>query len=145
MTNEVEHPGPARTVQEPSAVSQPFWDATRHRELIVQWCGRCEHAIYYPRVLCPGCGSTELGWRTCTGLGTVYANATHGGAGSAGGGGTTASYCVALIDVDEGFRMLSNVVGSDPDDVRVGQRVEVCWEPLPDGRALALFRPLRTC
>ena len=128
--------GIERDVPEPSEVSRPFWDATRRGELAVQWCSACAAGIFYPRILCPRCGSPELSWRTADGFGTVYAHATHYLPGS------PVRYCVALIDLDEGVRMLSNVVGLDPDAVRVGHRVQVAWEPLPDGRALPVFRPL---
>jgi uncharacterized OB-fold protein len=126
--------GIERNVPEPSEVSRPFWDATRRGELVVQWCSACAAGIFYPRILCPRCGSLELSWRTADGFGTVYSHATHYVPGS------QVRYCVALIDLDEGVRMVSNVIGLDPDEVAVGQRVQVAWEPLPDGRALPVFR-----
>ncbi len=123
-----------RHVPEPTPESQPFWDATRSGRLLLQWCVRCDRGIYYPRILCPGCGSAELEWRQSAGAGSVYAHATHES-------GSGERYCVALVDLAEGVRLLTNVVGVDPDDVAVGQLVELVWEPLADGRALALFRP----
>jgi uncharacterized OB-fold protein len=53
-----------------------------------------------------------------------------------------APYVVALIDLDEGVRLLSNVVGCPPERVAVGDRVRVTWEPLSDGRGLPLFQPV---
>ena len=50
-------------------------------------------------------------------------------------------YCIALVDLEEGVRMMTNVVGCPPDDVHSGMAVTVTWEPLSDGRQLALFRP----
>jgi uncharacterized OB-fold protein len=79
-------------------------------------------AVFYPRVAVPGTGSTDLEWRVSKGLGTVYA--------------TTVVYYknepplnVALIDVDEGFRMMSRVEGMDPMQVRIGMRVKVKMAP----------------
>jgi uncharacterized OB-fold protein len=51
-------------------------------------------------------------------------------------------YAVALVETDEGARMMTNIVDCDPNDVAVGDEVEVTWEALPDGRHLPLFRPV---
>jgi uncharacterized OB-fold protein len=132
-----------RDVPEPTEVSQPFWEATRRRVLVLQWCTECDCGIYYPRLLCPGCGSAALQWRESAGRGTVYAQATHYPAASVSGDEPfDGRYSVVLVDLDDGVRMLSNVVGIEPDEVYVGQRLRLSWEPLADGRALPLFAPL---
>ena len=81
-----------------------------------QRCADCSAAIFYPRVLCPDCGSEALEWRESTGRGTVYA--------------TTAIHSrnreprnVVLIDLDEGFRMMSRVDGVPAEEVEIGTRV----------------------
>jgi uncharacterized protein len=81
-----------------------------------QRCRDCTSAVFYPRVLCPACGSTSLQWRTSGGRGVVYA--------------TTAvyrrddePYNVALVDLEEGFRMMSRVEGVPAEEVGVGLRV----------------------
>jgi uncharacterized OB-fold protein len=81
-----------------------------------QRCGACSAAVFYPRVLCPVCGGDALEWRESAGSGTVYA--------------TTAVYSrdrdprsVVLVDLDEGFRMMSRVEGVRAEDVEVGTRV----------------------
>jgi uncharacterized OB-fold protein len=72
--------------------------------------------VFYPRVLCPFTGSSKLEWRLSKGLGTVYATTVvHPAEG--------ASYNVALIDCDEGFRLMSRVEDIDPMHVQIGQRV----------------------
>jgi uncharacterized OB-fold protein len=123
----------APTVPAPTEITQPYWDATREQRLLLQWCPACDHGIYYPRIACPDCGSRELEWRVSAGRGEVYAASTHFGADE--------PYVVALITLDEGVRVLSNVVNTDPDAVKVGQRVQVAWLPLEDGRALPQFEP----
>ena len=97
----------------------------RHLEngkLGYQRCADCSAAVFYPRVLCPACGSGALEWRESAGRGTVYA--------------TTALHSrnrdprnVALVDLDEGFRMMSRVEGVPAENVEVGTRVrfEVRW------------------
>ena len=141
---------PARSRMEPpiGAESGPFWEATRTGTLLLQWCTACEKAIFYPRSFCPGCGGSESGpdpvleWRTASGRATVYAaGVEHNPAatGSTFSGGEP--YAVALVELEEGVRMLTNVIGCPPDQVKVGLAVTVTWEPLSDGRQLPLFTP----
>jgi uncharacterized protein len=91
----------------------------RHLEngkLGYQRCADCSAAVFYPRVLCPVCGSGALEWRESAGRGTIYA--------------TTAVHSrnhdprnVVLVDLDEGFRMMSRVEGVPAEEVEVGTRV----------------------
>ncbi len=122
----------------------PFWDSTRQGRLLLQWCTGCERAVFYPRAFCPHCsaGDGGLEWRQASGRGTVYATGVEHRpevVGAAFSGGQP--FCVALVELDEGVRMLSNVVGCPPADVRCGMAVVVTWEPLSDGRRLPLFTP----
>ena len=123
-----------------SAVAAPFWEATRRRELVLQWCEGCDKPIHYPRALCPFCNSDALEFRAVSGSGTVYARTVVHRPGNP----TMAErvpYVVALIQLDEGARLMSNVVGCEPHDVHVGMQVKTTWEELSDGRALPLFEP----
>ncbi len=129
---------PTRIEPLASEVAGPFWEATREQQLVLQWCVACDRAIFYPREVCPGCLGTDLEWRPASGDGTVYAvTVEHRPQNPAMR--ELAPYTVALVDLDEGVRMLSSVVGADPESVAVGQRVHVTWEPLSDGRNLPLF------
>ena len=85
-------------------------------ELAYQWSPEANRAVFYPRVNCPFTGSGRLEWRVSTGLGTVYATTvTHPRDG--------VPYNVALIDCDEGFRLMSRVEDIAPETVRIGLRV----------------------
>ncbi len=111
----------------------------------MQWCTGCDRGVFYPRAFCPYCSapSSSLEWRRATGHATVYAAVVERrpeAAGAAFSGGDP--YCIALVDLDEGVRMLTNVVGCPPDDVHIGMAVTVTWEPLSDGRQLAIFEPV---
>jgi uncharacterized OB-fold protein len=87
-------------------------------ELAYQWSPAANRAVFYPRVVCPFSGSDRLEWRVSSGLGTVYATTvTHPREG--------APYNVALIDCDEGFRLMSRVEEIAPDGVRIGMRVRL--------------------
>jgi len=126
-------------VPEPDEVTAPWWAATRHRELLVQVCP-AGHRQHPPRALCSVCGATEgLDWLAAEGRGVVDACTTvH----RAPAPGFEPPYVVARIRLAEGPVMLSNVVGANPDGVRIGDPVVLDWRPLPDGRALPVFVPL---
>jgi uncharacterized OB-fold protein len=131
---------PTRTVPEPSEISQPFWDASREQRLVLQRCPACDRSVWYPRAMCPTCLGEDLEWVEASGHGTVYAMSVHHRAPTAELA-DFAPYVVALVDLDEGVRVMTNVVGAEPGSVHVGQRVDACWEPLADGRHLLLFTP----
>lgn len=131
---------PARIEPPITELTRPFWDATRGRRLLVQWCTACETPIFYPREVCPACLGSDVAWRPSTGRGTVYAVSVQCRPANA----TMAErvpYAVALVDLDDGIRIMTNIIGCDPTDVVPGQAVELTWEPLSDGRHLPQFRP----
>ncbi|CAN5718846.1 OB-fold domain-containing protein [soil metagenome] len=124
-----------RTGPPVNAVDEPFWAATREQRLVLQWCTACERVVHYPREACPSCLGDDLAWRPASGRGVVHAASTMAA--------TTDRdpYVVALVDLAEGARFMTNVVGCDPADVVIGMMVTVAWEPLDDGRHLPLFAP----
>ncbi len=143
--------GPARFEPPVGDESRPYWEATREGRLLVQWCTACDRGIFYPRAFCPYCAGAAgaagaavgtLEWREASGRATVHAAVIEHRPEAAGvsfSGGEP--YCIALIDLEEGVRMMTNIVGCPPDDVHSGMAVAVSWEPLSDGRQLPLFRP----
>ena len=122
-----------------SEVAEPFWDATREGRLLLQWCTACARPVWYPREVCPRCLGSTLEWRESQGRGVVYACTVEHKAQTRA---LEAPYVVALVELDEGVRLLSNVVGRPPERVAVGDRVRVRWETLSDGRRLPLFEPV---
>jgi uncharacterized OB-fold protein len=132
----------ARRLEPPvHPVTEPFWEATRRRELLVQWCIDCNEPIFYPREVCPRCLGTQLEWRPASGRGEVYAVSVQHKPAMPLPAFTDGPYAVALIELAEGVRMMSNVIGCPPDDVSVGMPVAITWEPLSDGRHLPQFAP----
>ena len=102
-----------RIAESPLAVYQHHLE---RGELAFQWSPEAEKPVFYPRVVCPHTGSDRLEWRVSVGLGTVYATTVvHPRDG--------APYNVALIDCDEGFRLMSRVEDIAPDAVKIGMRV----------------------
>ena len=121
-----------RVAQSPLAIYQSHLDKG---ELAYQWSPTAGRAVFYPRVLCPFTGSDRLEWRVSAGLGTVYATTvTHPRDG--------APYNVALIDCDEGFRLMSRVEGVAAEAVGIGMRVR-CRIHRPEGGepAYPVFEP----
>ena len=123
----------ADTPQSPLAIYQSYLDKG---ELAYQWSPAAGRAVFYPRVVCPYSGSTELEWRVASGLGTVYATTvTHPfQAGE--------PYNIVLVDCDEGFRMMSRVEGIDPMAVKIGMRVKFGTHPATEKQpAYPVFTP----
>ena len=120
------------------AESGPFWEATRKGTLLVQWCTSCDRGIFYPRFFCPYCaadgrttrrrtsragraggGGSTLEWRTASGRAIVHAaTVEHNPAATGATFSHGEPYVVALVDLDEGVRMMTNIVGCAPEDVR---------------------------
>jgi uncharacterized OB-fold protein len=129
-------PAPAPPV---TSETTPFWDATAEGRLVIPRCDACAAFIWYPRLRCPACGSTDVSWVKASGRGTVYSHTTTmKGQGAYRGAGP---YVLAYVELDEGPRMMTNIVGCDPDDVSVGQAVEVVFDATGEGPALPRFRP----
>ncbi len=135
-----ERPRPLPQFPEPD--TQPFWDATKHHELRYQVCDDCDGIVFYPRRHCPHCMSFKLSWKTSRGEGAIYTYTVIRQIGHPAFA-QRVPYAVAWIDLDEGFRMVSNVVGvDDPGSIRIGQRVRLTWEDQVDGIALPVFTPV---
>jgi uncharacterized OB-fold protein len=105
--------------------SRPFWDGVSQGKLRLQQCDVCHRSIFYPRSHCPQCGADVITWRDAAGTGTIYSyTVVHQGFGPFA---AQTPFAVALIDLDEGARMLSRITGSSPGEIRIGQRVRVAF------------------
>ncbi len=109
--------------------TREFWQATKTKTLRYQKCDKCGTVVWHPRRHCTGCTGGKLRWHTASGKATIYTfsvvrQSYHPFF------RTQVPYAVAWIDLDEGPRILSNVVGVDDPtrDLACGQRVEVTWE-----------------
>jgi uncharacterized OB-fold protein len=114
---------------------QTYLDGLAKGQLLFERCGECGAAVFYPRVVCNSCGSENLTFEGSGGLGTVYS--------------TTAitnrekpSYSVTLVDLDEGFRVMSTVLGIVAEEIAIGMRVKAGFEPAEaDKDARLVFFP----
>ena len=110
-----------------TAETRPYWEGCAAGELRYQWCAACRRAQFYPRVACARCGGRALEWRRSAGRGVVHAVTVVHRAPSAAFRADV-PYTIALVDLDEGFRMMANVVGTAPETVAIGDRVRLVFE-----------------
>ncbi|MBV1894616.1 MAG: OB-fold domain-containing protein [Ilumatobacteraceae bacterium] len=122
-------------------LTEPFWDATRNHQLSAQQCGACSSFVWYPRERCPKCLSDDLTWTNLAGEGTIYSFNIMRKPGNPMMADMV-PYVIALVDLDEGIRMTTNIVNAEPESLECGQRVAVDWSvELEDGRRLPTFHP----
>jgi hypothetical protein len=125
----------------PTPESKPFWDATRRHELSLQRCRACAQWVFYPRAACPHCLSGDLEWRRVSGRGTVHTfTVAHRGQ---KGFPLGSPYVIAMVELEEGPRLMTNLVDvvPDPTQIRIGMPVEVVFEDVSAEIALPRFRP----
>lgn len=121
-----------RPIPKPSVYvdSQPFWDGAKAGKLVLQFCkdtGRFQH---YPRPVSIYTGSRNLGWREVSGKGEIYACTVVRVPGPGLDGRLPLS--IATVQLEEGVRILGNILNAAPEAVRIGLRVEVAWDRLAD-------------
>lgn len=131
----------AKPLPVPDGDTKPFWDYCKQHELRMQKCLKCGRFRYPPSILCPHCHHMEAEWARLKGKGQVYSfivvrRPYHPGFANEG------PYTLAIIETEEGTRMLSNVIGCKPEEVKVGMPVEVAFEDVTPEFALPKFKPL---
>jgi uncharacterized OB-fold protein len=120
-----------------------YWDATVAGRLVLPRCLECQAVIWYPRPFCPACASTQIEWIEASGHGTVYSfTINRRGVADLAEYRDVGAYVLAYVELDEGPRMLTNIVDCEPESVRIGQRVTVVFQDTGKGTALARFRPV---
>ena len=120
----------AHLVPTGDADSKPFWESCARHALELQRCAECLRFRYPPRLVCPHCLSDRMTWLPIAGTGTVYVQL---GVYPRGKDAPPEPMGLTMVELDEGVRMWSNVVGAGADDVRIGDRVRLIYEDV--GRA----------
>ncbi len=131
-----------RFAPQPSPETKPYWDACKRNELSLPFCLRCEQFFFYPRPFCPKCFGWEIEWRTCSGRGTLYTYAIQY---RPQGPGFEPPYVTAIVQLEEGPRMLTSLVDIEPDpaNIQCDMPVEVTFQELTGEINLPVFRPAR--
>lgn len=123
----------------PTNASRPFWDACNRGELLLPECKACGNLFYYPRIACPRCGSSDLGWQCCAGDGAIFSFSHVRMSFFGPAWNNEIPYTVVLIDLDEGVRILSRLVGDDRDRAAIGVRVRLDFQTV-NGQRLPFFQ-----
>jgi uncharacterized OB-fold protein len=122
------------------AVTLPWWQAASEHRLVVQRCTGCGRTRLPPAPICPACRSAEADWKQVSGRGEVYTyTVVHRPIAT----GQTLPFVIAVVALADagGVRLLSNVVGVEPERVAVGMPVELVWEDMGPELAIPRFRP----
>jgi uncharacterized OB-fold protein len=119
-----------------------FWEALRAGRFLLRRCDDCAQPIWYPRPTCPSCGSERTRWVPASGRGHVYAFTVTRRT-RLPGWEQAAPYVTAYVELEEGPRVLTNVVGCDPDRLRIGTPVHIVYETGDEGQAVYRFEPDR--
>jgi uncharacterized OB-fold protein len=130
----------APPLPEPSAESAPFWAAAKERRLLIPRCNSCGSIWFPPTHACPSCGSVDRSWVEASGRGTVFSFVVVHRIYHPGFAGKV-PYVVAVIELEEGLRLLSNVVGVAPDQVRCDMPVRVTFEERRGDMIIPQFVP----
>jgi uncharacterized protein len=122
-------PAPIVTVE-----AEAFWNAAREGRFVVPACNGCGRAHWYPRAVCPFCGSDKIAWRNASGKGAIYTFSVMRRA--------KEPYAVAYVTLAEGPTILTNIVDCDFDELAVGQPVNVVFQKTENGPPVPMFRPV---
>lgn len=130
---------PARPRPDARGAGKHYWSAAREGRLDLPLCSGCGKLHWYPRVHCPHCGSPDLAWVAASGKGTIHTFTVVRQSGDPYFK-TKLPYVLAMIDLDEGVRMMSNIVDCEPASVRVGAPVRLVFEEAGQACEVPLFR-----
>ena len=129
-----EHPIPAPTLHPDN---EGFWEGVKRKELVFQRCKACGSWVHPPRPMCPRCRSVQKEWSPSSGRGTVYSWVTYA---EAPHPGFRAPYSVVLVELEEGVRLVSNLVDVKPEEISIGMPVEVVFDQVNGEIVLPKFR-----
>lgn len=130
-----------KPLPQPTPWSKPFWDGCKRHELLIQKCKDCQNPNFYPKLFCPHCLSLNLEWVKASGRGKVYSY-TVVYSYQPTEFSEDVPYIVAVIDLQEGVRMMSNIVGCLPETVKCDMEVEVIFDDVTKEVTLPKFKPI---
>jgi uncharacterized OB-fold protein len=124
----------------PGFDSQLFWQGCKRHELMIPHCQDCGAYHFFPRFFCTKCMSKRIEWVKSKGVGTIYTFTIIDRAGIPSFQ-KEVPYVLALVELAEGVRMMTNIVECGPEKIKIGMKVEVVFEDITDEIALPKFRP----
>ena len=132
---------PRKHFPRPNPETEAFWEGCRKHQLLLQRCVECSEFQFYPRIICTNCTSKNLEWVKASGQGKVLTFTVVRRAVSEAYAADV-PYVVALIQLDEGPTMMSNVVRCTPETLKIGSPVQVVFEDWSDEVSIPQFRPV---
>lgn len=120
--------------------SRPFWDGLREGRLLIKRCRACGAFHFYPRPFCPTCWADDVEWFEASGRGTVYTYSTVY-VNDLPPFGSEVPYVAAVVELDEGPRMMTRLVGCTAEDISIGLPVRVDFQQFDEELRMAVFRP----
>jgi uncharacterized OB-fold protein len=132
---------PRKHFPRPTPETEVFWEGCRKQELLLQRCVECSEFQFYPRIICTNCTSKNLEWVKASGQGTIL-TFTIVRRPVSEAYAADVPYVVALIKLDEGPTMMSNVVQCDPETLQIGDPVQVLFENWSEDVSIPQFRPV---
>jgi len=130
-----------KAIPVPGPESLPFWEGAKNHQLMIQKCLDCGHHWFPPSTVCTGCGSRNIEWVASSGKGTVFSFVVFHKLYHKGWDGEI-PYAVAIVELEEGARMLSNVIGIPVEEVKCDLSVEVVFEDATSELTLPKFKPV---
>ena len=129
-----------RPLPQPTPETQHYWDGAKAGELRLQRCGGCNHVYFPARPFCPACSSRDVNWFTASGKGTLFSYVINHRAPK----GFEAPYIIAVVQLEEGPRMMSNLVDcpQTPEALEIDMPLEVTFVTATDDIAIPQFRPM---
>ena len=116
---------------------QGFWNGVDQEKLVLQKCGDCGEFCHIPQPICPKCHSVEKQWVEVSGKGKVYSWVTYH---ESRHPAFKAPYSVVLVELEEGMRIVSNMVGVKPEEIEIGMPVKVTFDKITEGLTLPKFK-----
>jgi uncharacterized OB-fold protein len=120
--------------------SRPFWDAAHEGRFLIARCRSCGKAHHYPRPFCPFCWSEDVVWEDSCGVATLYTYSVVY-ANDLPPFSDRLPYVAAVVDLDEGPRVMTNIVDCDPSELRIGMKLKVAYRELTPEITAPVFRP----
>ncbi|WP_085993245.1 Zn-ribbon domain-containing OB-fold protein [Oceanobacillus senegalensis] len=125
----------------PTADTKPYWDGCKKHEVFIQYCSLCDKYQFYPRPICTNCMDDNVEWKKASGMGSVISYTTVRRSLSKAYEDEE-PYILAIIELDEGVTMLSNIIGCSTEEVKAGMRVEVVFEEWSNDISIPKFCPV---
>jgi len=116
--------------------NKAFWDATQDNRFILKFCNSCKEPHYYPRTICPHCGSNDTAWVESKGLGEIYSYTVMRR-------GVEVPFAMAYVRLNEGVSVLTHLTNCDFDAIQIGQKVKVVFQETQDGTKTHLFELIK--